>query len=704
MVMQWSRFRKLASSVGWLRLDQEGQSIIIVAFAIIALVAIIGLGVDLGLVYVERVRLARAMDAASLAGAQELPAEKAAHERALEYLTANGYDRTTACIETHGSNLSGGPGSCSDAPNETLIVIDTLSFRDDGQQNSANKITVRGSREVALTFLRVVGFDTVPIAATSTAENIDDLDIVIVYDRSGSMQEDTRCYGCWEPDPVLPYRAGSTYPLPTNADPVTGVPQHCQPVDPLSFEGRWYLSIEAEHYSRYVTEADYHWAYTEFPKIWWAMQREPWMNASGPDQRGAFMKVGPHGEFPVRYYTLDDILHPPDFMSTPRLDYDFTVPESGTYYVWMRAQGGSSNWDPDYIRRQVHVGLDGTPLATGETPRHGPYNGAADRYDWRWTRVLELPNLNGPGTNYTLNFWAAAGGFSLDKIVITNDYRTSLDSYNRPLDWSYNGIDDGGPAETHGRTDWACMTDRDPRFAPRNPETGELDDLYDDFQPIRAAKEAAKRFVRRLDPDLDQIGYVWYNNTASVREELYCIKHEGSCADFERIVTAIESTSASGGTNIADALWDGIRVLTTGREPQASPDGIGLPPKSPGTLHYGRPSAAHILVLMTDGQANVYPSLPWGYGNCYSDDLWPDQPGESQNQQRARECMVWFAQQARNQGIVIYTIGLGAQVDNELMMHVADLTGGYYYHAPSAQELDAIFESLYERIFLRLVD
>ena len=58
--------------------EQRGQSLIIVAFLIIALLAAVGLAVDLGLMYVEKVRLGRAVDAAALAGAQELPDESAA--------------------------------------------------------------------------------------------------------------------------------------------------------------------------------------------------------------------------------------------------------------------------------------------------------------------------------------------------------------------------------------------------------------------------------------------------------------------------------------------------------------------------------------------------------------------------------------------------------------------------------------------------
>jgi Flp pilus assembly protein TadG len=697
--MHW--MRRIHSRLGMCRLsqDESGQSLVLVVFAIVAIFAIIGLGIDLGVVYVERVNLSRAMDAAALAGAQELPAEEAAHQRALEYLDGNDYDIVNACIETLGSGLGEGP--CGSSAAETKITIDTFQFRDAGAANTANKIRVSATQAVPLAFMRVFGIKTVGISASATAENIEDLDIVIVYDRSGSMQEDTRCFGCWELDPVQGYRAGTTYQLnPEFMD-------HCADPVPLSYGSRWYVSIEAELYSRYLTEADYHKKYTEFPKIWWAMQRQPNVNASGTDTRGAFLQVGPHSGDAISYPTLADIVQPPHYWTTPRVDYDFTVPATGTYYVWMRAQGGGIG--DATVRRQVHVGLNGTPMATGTTDLSGPYGpdgGAAYANRWRWTRVTSLGTLtknDEPGdVPYTLNFWAAGAGFSLDKIVITNNSSTSLDS-SPPLNWSSGR----GPTETHGRTGWACMPEQDPRFAPVYPpseDPDDLDDLYDDQQPIRAAKEAAKNFVRRLDPELDQIGYVWYSSSASIREELYCLKQLGSCADFQNVIDTIETTIAQGSTNIGDAMWDGLRVLTTGVEPAPRPDGKGFPPKVPGTMHYGRANAAHIMVLMTDGQANQSPTLPSSYGNCYSDNLWPDQPGETTDQRRARECVVWFGHQARDRGVVIYSIGLGAQADNELLAHVADITGGVYYYAPSGAELDEIFERLYENIFLRLTE
>ncbi len=720
--------------------EESGQSLIIVAGAIIALMAIIGLAVDLGLVYVERVRLARAMDAAALAGAQELPAEEAAHRRALEYLASNGFsvpDTEETCIESWGPDLAEtlGQNGCDGTEAKTTIIIDTLSFQDAGL-NSANRIRVRAVKQVPLTFMRVVGFLQTPVSASATAENIEDLDIVIVYDKSGSMQEDTRCYGCFVVSGAYP--TGTVYPLPFIAtDPPTDTtPIHCSTSEPLVYSGKQYISIEAEHYSRYDLAADYHRDWTEFPKTWWAMQRDPNESASGPDTRGAFMLVGPHSSTAKYYETIGDIVNPngtdPDnYWTTPRLEYDFSVPVSGNYYVWIRAQGGSSSsgsqWaDGRESRRQVYIGLGGAPGQTVRTCYWGPYNDGAsgtvsdnasppggncstNSEGWSWSRAPSSYSLTA-GTVYELDVWAAGQGFRLDKIVITNDTGTELDRSGRPLDWDATGASDVGPTETHGRTDWACMMVEDPRFNPFDPYNGERDDLYDDYQPIRAAKEAAKNFVRKLNPKLDQIGYVWYSTDvfgtrdAKIIEELYCLKQDTPECDgltvFTNVVASIESTQAGGGTNIAEGLWDGIRVHIPGSEPADT--GSGMPYRDPGLMHYGRPNAAHIIVLMTDGQANAYPTLPSGHGTCYADNVWPDIGITSID--RARECVIWFAKQALDSNIVIYTIGLGGQADNELLAYVADLTGGWYYFAPSADELDSIFDSLYERIFLRLTD
>jgi hypothetical protein len=74
---------------------EEGQSIVILAMAMVGLLVFAGLAVDAGVIYVTSVRLARAVDAGALAGVVELPYETDADstdnadERAQQFLAAN---------------------------------------------------------------------------------------------------------------------------------------------------------------------------------------------------------------------------------------------------------------------------------------------------------------------------------------------------------------------------------------------------------------------------------------------------------------------------------------------------------------------------------------------------------------------------------------------------------------------------------------
>jgi Mg-chelatase subunit ChlD len=100
------------------------------------------------------------------------------------------------------------------------------------------------------------------------------------------------------------------------------------------------------------------------------------------------------------------------------------------------------------------------------------------------------------------------------------------------------------------------------------------------------------------------------------------------------------------------------------------------------------------MIVMTDGRANRTP-------NSYCDDDPARQwPGGS----AAQDCVIYYAHEARENSIVVYTITLGGSADFELMAEVAELTGGVHRNADRPEKLNEIFEELYERIFLRLVD
>ena len=89
-------------------------------------------------------------------------------------------------------------------------------------------------------------------------------------------------------------------------------------------------------------------------------------------------------------------------------------------------------WFMLFIVLALAVGLNGAALSTGTTPNYGPYNDGASSSAWRWSRVATYSGLNA-GDNYTANFWAAGPGFSLDKIVITDNPEAVVEAYRSKL-------------------------------------------------------------------------------------------------------------------------------------------------------------------------------------------------------------------------------------------------------------------------------
>jgi hypothetical protein len=188
-----------------------------------------------------------------------------------------------------------------------------------------------------------------------------------------------------------------------------------------------------------------------------------------------------------------------------------------------------------------------------------------------------------------------------------------------------------------------------------------------------------------LDYDFDQAGLVRYDTYAETPIELVCLKRYGEgCAEDDiaetRLVQVLwnrDKVRAGNSTNIADGLEEAIETHENNDD------------------HYGRAGAAQIIILMTDGQPNQYGGV--SPSNCYSEDLWPKGG-------RGQDCAMYFAREALNQGIIVHSITLGEGADRELMAGIAEMTGGVHLHAESPDRLDAIFDDLFERIFLRLID
>jgi len=173
-----------------------------------------------------------------------------------------------------------------------------------------------------------------------------------------------------------------------------------------------------------------------------------------------------------------------------------------------------------------------------------------------------------------------------------------------------------------------------------------------DPKKIVAAKSAADNFVDFLGTN-DQSAVISFANEA--------ILNKGLSNDHLASQGAINSMVASGATNIGDAIKRGIQELQSNRV---------------------NPQAGHIMILLTDGKANK----PNGNGN----DENPADVAYAQNQ----------AVIAATAGFKIFTIGLGSdgEIDQTMLQNIANTTDAQYYHAPTQNDLQAIYSAISERV------
>lgn len=97
---------------------------------------------------------------------------------------------------------------------------------------------------------------------------------------------------------------------------------------------------------------------------------------------------------------------------------------------------------------------------------------------------------------------------------------------------------------------------------------------------------------------------------------------------------------------------------------------------------------------MTDGVANVYHN-----STCYAEDLYQPNDG-SQEENRAKDCAMFYGRIAAQNNVTMYTIGLGNAIDAQFLETLATLpgSGGQYYAAASTAQLDDIFDAILQEL------
>ena len=148
---------------------EKGQIIVIMALLFIGLVAVVGLAIDMGYMFVSYSRLRRAVDAAALSATSQFREGYTVEnliKEAHQFLDLNGViDPVEIRIETCETN-PGDPDLCT-TPARKLVRVQV-------------------TEDVPMFFLSVIGIHTAPITVDAISEAAS-VDLVILIDRSTSM-------------------------------------------------------------------------------------------------------------------------------------------------------------------------------------------------------------------------------------------------------------------------------------------------------------------------------------------------------------------------------------------------------------------------------------------------------------------------------------------------------------------------------------
>jgi len=155
---------------------------------------------------------------------------------------------------------------------------------------------------------------------------------------------------------------------------------------------------------------------------------------------------------------------------------------------------------------------------------------------------------------------------------------------------------------------------------------------------LEASKDAAKIFVDIVG-NSTQAGLASYNTYSYLNQQLAMMNSEANKQDLQ---DSIDALSAGGNTCIECGIEESVDELTSVR---------------------ARDGTEKVIVLLTDGQSNVGNSID---GATY----------------------------ARENDVVVYTIGFGDGVDETELTNIALLTHGEYYYAPDADTLVYIYEHI----------
>jgi len=154
--------------------DVTGNTLVMVAAAIIPLAALVGSGVDMSRAYMAQSRLQMACDAGALAGRRAMTTgavDQIVHDEALKFFRFN---------------FPTGESASTTPPYGVASFTPTVA---DGTDSA---VVITASTTVPTTIMRMFGYNNVPISVTCNAkQDFVNTDVMLVLDNTGSMSQDT---------------------------------------------------------------------------------------------------------------------------------------------------------------------------------------------------------------------------------------------------------------------------------------------------------------------------------------------------------------------------------------------------------------------------------------------------------------------------------------------------------------------------------
>ena len=200
-----------------------------------------------------------------------------------------------------------------------------------------------------------------------------------------------------------------------------------------------------------------------------------------------------------------------------------------------------------------------------------------------------------------------------------------------------------------------------------------------DLQPTRmeAAKAAAREFVKKQPPSV-VIGTVAFSDSG--------FSVQPPTNDKDAVLASIDRLSPQRGTSVANGILVSLKAIETNNQSTHFYTNLTPTPEaSPTPVAPGQHGSA-VIVLLSDGENNERPDP------------------------------IAAAQAAADRGVRVYTVGLGStggttlhvngftvhtQLDEVSLQQIAQITGGTYYNATSAQDLTKIYGGLDPELVIR---